>query len=133
VQDISTLTADSILEKDVFDKLFTVNNKFALEKQKQKLEKRADELKVRKNFDRLLDAYAEEYVKNKKQTAIELKSQNPVPSQPGRVMLKRDEETGKIIQSIENIREVLRNDKNLAGKIRYNVFSICSWQATLEQ
>ncbi len=123
MQDISTLTADSILEKDVFDKLFTVNNKFALEKQKQKLEKRADELKVRKNFDRLLDAYAEEYVKNKKQTAIELKSQNPVPSQPGRVMLKRDEETGKIIQSIENIREVLRNDKNLAGKIRYNVLS----------
>lgn len=123
MQDINTLTATSILEKDVFDKLFAIENEFFRVQQIQKIEDKADEFGVRKRFDALLNAYKSAFLKTQKRTPIEAKPQIPVPFQTRTVNLKRDEETGKVIQSIENVCEVLRNDRGLAGKIRYNMLS----------
>lgn len=122
MQEISTLTADSILDRDVFMKTLAIQDDYEKIRTFQKLEAQAKACGVKKQFTDLYKV-CESQFKNNQKAAIQAVKQEPAPSQSKTVNLKRDEETGKVIQSIDNVCEALRKDRQLSGKIRYNMLS----------
>lgn len=113
-----------LLEDRVFEWVFSISSIFERRKILIALENKAKELGCLKNYKYLKEGFEEDHEPPKKnQPSVQKEPEYPAPVKSGIVDLKRDLETGKVIQSIDNVCMVLRNDKNLAGKIRYNILS----------
>lgn len=124
--DINSLNLSEILSDELFEELLSLGSEIEIARNEFELIDKAKKLNCEYKFKKLLQCFKAEKKKFDNKNGISRIGNGNITGIRQEVQLKKKEtRNGElvVIQSIENICTVLRYDKNLSGKIKYNELS----------